>query len=398
MGSIKESQPKVLFYNHSGIMSGAEICLLHTMRHMVDIQKLLVAPDGELLERARRCGMRVRVAKSYRARMRSNPVMILRGVLGTWMASRELRRIVMQESPDILHANSVRAGLIALMALWRKKHPKLIWHVQDNVPTNLIGKMIRILASRRVDVSFVISNAIRDNFATFDCLRKTTIVVYNGIDPGSDIGANIRNDFGVPEHRFVIGVVGQIAPWKRQLDALYMFKNLVCEVPDCELWIVGEPRFRSENTDYDSQLRCEAQAMGIAHQVRFLGFRDDVMNVMESIDVLLVPSENEPFGRVIIEAMLSGKPVVGTNAGGIPEIVKDGETGYLVAVGDVKGITQAILRLFHDTGLRVRFGDRARMICKECFSIQAQVRAMRAVYTSLANTKSRSGHHAPVGS
>ena len=121
-------------------------------------------------------------------------------------------------------------------------------------------------------------------------------MVYNGVDVKQSPARSIRPELGVPPNRFVVGVVGHITPWKRQHDAIDAFAQVRKEHSDSELWIVGAAKFREENQRYEAQLRQQVESAGIRNNVRFLGFRDDVTNVMTSIDVLLVPSENEPFG------------------------------------------------------------------------------------------------------
>ena len=178
----------------------------------------------------------------------------------------------------------------------------------------------------------------------------------------------------------MVGVVGQITPWKRQHDAIDAFARFVKEHSDSELWIVGAAKFREENQRYEAQLRQQVESAGMRNKVRFLGFRDDVMNVMTSIDVLLVPSENEPFGRVVIEAMLAGKPVIGTNGGGIPEIVVDGETGYLVSIGDVQAMTERLFKLYTWPETRLALGSASQERVLQCFSASSSAKGLYELY------------------
>lgn len=375
----EEKRLKVLYYNHSAEVSGAEISLLLTISHMTGVDTRLVAPDGELLDRARGQHIEVIPVRSYRARMVKNPLVLLKGAFGTLRAGLELRRVVREESPDIVHANSIRAGLIAIIAVWNTS-TKLFWHVRDNLPHNVVGRLIRTAAAWQVDQIIAISNAIRANFATSPKLQGKTITVYNGIDVNQKPGKSIRQELGVQEDRFVVGVVGQIAPWKRQHDAITAFSYLVQNVPDSELWIVGEPKFRDENVAYEKDLHRQVEGLNLQDKARFLGFRKDVMDIMMAIDVLLVPSENEPFGRVVIEAMLAGKPVIGTNGGGIPEIVVHGETGYLADLGDASAMGGLLLDLRRNDDLRESTGFSGRERVLSNFSICATMENIRHFY------------------
>ena len=370
---------RVLYYNHSADVSGAEISLLLTVDHMSNVNAVLAAPEGELLARARERGMAVNPVKGYRARMSVNPLVVVRGLAGSLVAGLEFRRAWRTHRPHVVHANSIRSGIIASLGLVGCRVP-VVWHIRDDLPNNVVGRAIRRLALWQADRAVAISQAIAENFATGELLRRKTVVVHNGIDASDSEPVSLRGLLGVPGNRFVVGVVGQIARWKRQHDAIAAFSRLCGLHPDSELWLVGAPKFREDNFDYERELRAQADVLGVGHRIRFLGFRDDVDHVMHSLDVLLLPSDNEPFGRVIIEAMRAGRPVVATNAGGVPEIVVDGETGYLVPVGGVDAMVEALRRLAAQPRLREEMGERARLRVAEHFTIEATARGVRAVY------------------
>lgn len=381
------TNPNVLFYSHSGDVSGAEISLLLTLQGLQHVQALLVAPKGELLDRARMLGITSLGLKSHRARMSKNPLTLLMGLLGTLLAGLRLRKIVRRMQPEIVHANSIRAGLIASVATFGSSI-SLVWHVRDELPKNLVGRMIRLFAARSAEAVFVISDAIRDNFAPKGRLRARCHVVYNGIDPDSKGKvANLRNVIQVREDTFVIGVVGQITPWKRQKDAITAFARLVRQHVNCELWIVGSPKFRRENIEYEQSLHEYARQCQVDGRVRFWGFSEDVMSIMQSIDCLLVPSENEPFGRVLIEAMLAGKPVIGTRGGGIPEIIEDGRTGFLVEIGDTGSMSRLLDWLLRDEVLRSEMGRNGRERVAKTFSIAQTCHKMERTFWQLTRRK-----------
>lgn len=373
---------RVLFYNHTADVSGAEISLLLTASALrQNVQVMLAAPEGELLQRARKQGLDVRVVPGYQARMSRNPLVMIRGIIGTYTTGRAFRQVIQELNPDIVHVNSIRAGLIASVAM-KPGSPRRVWHVRDNLPDNLLGKVIRRVAAKRADRVIAISRAIASNFATTPRLRGKTNVVYDGVDVHQTAGSSIRSELDVSDQKFVLAVVGQITPWKRQHEAIAAFAQFAEQAPDSELWIVGAAKFREENEIYEKSLHQQVSVAGLQGRVRFLGFRSDVMNVMASIDVLVIPSENEPFGRVVIEAMLAGKPVIGTDGGGIPEIVVPGETGFLVPIGDVKGFCDKIRFFYEDESNRVTFGERGRARALKIFSLDHVSDEILDIYTS----------------
>lgn len=380
---------RVLFYSHSGDVSGAEISLLLTIQHLKMTHTTLAAPEGDLLNRAQTEGIETVTVRSHRARMSNNPVHTLRGVVGTLIAGFQLRRVVRQNRPDIVHANSIRAGLIALVGTFGTKVP-LAWHVRDHLPHNVIGRSIRWLAERYIAAVFVISDAIAQNFSSTPSLRDKTKVIYNGIPLGMPApGGRLRDELKTNSDCFVVGVVGQITPWKRQADALSAFTRFCQRMPHSELWIVGSPKFRRENETYFESLKRTAKKSGMEEHIRFLGHRDDIPEVMQAIDVLLVPSENEPFGRVVIEAMLAGKPVIGTRGGGIPEIIRDGETGFLVDIGDTRTMDQLLQWISCSDNLRRRLGESGRLRCLDQFSIETTCAQIEDAYAMITGSPTR---------
>lgn len=389
---VSDRRLRVLYYSHSADVSGAEISLLLTVSHMQDeaVDTLLVAPPGEVIDRAREHGICAVPVRGYRARMSLHPWSLAKGMFGTVRAGFELRRVIRQAQPDIVHANSIRAGLIAVVGVMGRRI-QLIWHVRDNLSKNAVGRGIRTVASWRANKVFAISKAIAADFATGQRLQRKTAIVHNGIDVCQPAGQSVRLHTGSAAGRFVVAVVGQIAPWKRQHDAIQAFASFCQSVPNSELWIVGEPKFRDENLQYAKTLETMVHRLDIADRVRFLGFRTDVANVMASVDVLLVPSENEPFGRVVIEGMLAGKPVIGTRGGGIPEIVIDGQTGYLVETGDTSAMVKRLRLLHADSLLAQQMGKRGRVRIGESFSIQSKVEQIHAEYRSLISSRSARG-------
>lgn len=329
---------KILFYNHTSEVSGAEFSMLLLMLGFKNYEIALIAPEGELLQRARAKGIRVIPIRANSTKMTRNLFGLLRGLFKMWLVSRDLKKIISIEQPNILHANSIRAGIIASFTR-RPKQTKLIWHIHDNLSMDMVGRGIRFLAQSSVNKIVGVSKANANNFAISSALKAMTTFIYNAVETTSTSTKSIRPELGVNSTSFVVGVVGQITPWKRQEDAIDAFQVFVREHPNSELWIVGAPKFNAENLSYEEKLKNQVKKYDLTDKVRFLGFREDIANVMFSIDVLVLPSENEPFGRVIIEAMLAGKPVIATNGGGVPEIIEHGKTGFIVPNGDINKIT-----------------------------------------------------------
>ena len=164
---------------------------------------------------------------------------------------------------------------------------------------------------------------------------------------------------------------------KRVRDVVRTFARLSREVP-ARLVMVGDGPDRPEAAD-------EARQQGITERVVFLGKQDSVAEIMACADLLLLPSANESFGLVALEAMASGVPVIASRAGGLPEVVDDGETGYLAPVGDVEAMADGAARILRDTGTWRRFSTAARQSAVERYGQHIIIPQYERYYERIVN-------------
>jgi glycosyltransferase involved in cell wall biosynthesis len=135
-----------------------------------------------------------------------------------------------------------------------------------------------------------------------------------------------------------------------------------------------------EDIGWLDRMKHLANELGVDRLVCFPGSRDDIQDIMHSIDVLVVPSLDEGFGRVIVEAAAAGVPAVGANAAGIPEVVRDGQTGLLVPPRDGAAIATAVLRMLDDEGWRRQLGESARSNARERFAPARQIAELQSAW------------------
>jgi glycosyltransferase involved in cell wall biosynthesis len=145
--------------------------------------------------------------------------------------------------------------------------------------------------------------------------------------------------------------------------------------PDTTLVMVGKG-------DLDVDLRAEALRKNVNGNVKFLGWRQDIHELMPVFDIFVLPSLNEGMGRVLVEAMAAGKPVVASRVGGIPDLVHDGETGYLVPPADAKALSDAILKLLKNPDQAKLMGQRGKECCRQ-FSLEAMIAKLDNLYSDL---------------
>jgi glycosyltransferase involved in cell wall biosynthesis len=177
-----------------------------------------------------------------------------------------------------------------------------------------------------------------------------------------------------------IGIIANFAPFKRHEDFLRMAAEMLKTRQDLEFWIVGDDTEGSGRRILLEQLAGE---LGITSYTRFLGHRSDIPNIIRQLHLLAVPSQFEPFGRVVIEAMACGRPVVASRDGGIPEIIDDGETGHLIEVGDCVGFARAALDLLAQRERWEAMSRRAVEVVQSRFSIPAHVACITEIYREL---------------
>ncbi len=185
--------------------------------------------------------------------------------------------------------------------------------------------------------------------------------------------ASFRREFGLDHDAIVIGVVAQLIRRKGHRHLFDALKTLVAERPRLRVLLFGQGPLRAE-------LEARVAREGLASIVRFVGFRDDLPRWMGGLDVLAHPADREGLGIALLQAQAAGVPVVASRAGGMPEAVDDGATGFLVAPGDVRALADALCRLVDDPALRERMGAAARARVLERFSLDAMVDANLAVY------------------
>ncbi len=298
----------------------------------------------------------------------------VRPVIGLWQRFRRLK-------PAIVHTNTLKTHLLAGAAAHLARRP-LVWHLRDILAEGeALGWLLRAARAFRPTI-IAISEAVKESLrGAYEDVR----VIYNGTDLSSFRPAGnreaLRQSLGLGSEDIAICIVGRLTPWKGHRELLRAFSRVAGKRPAAKLLVVGEVAFWEDT--YEAELKELAGTLGIAPRVAWLGFRKDVPDILAAADVFALPSHDEPFGRVIVEAMACEKPVVATRSGGAPEIVVDGETGILVSVGNEDELAAALLRLAEDGGLRRQMGRAARTRATCLFDVAQTVSRVQALYDEM---------------
>ncbi len=352
---------RVLFLDHVGVLGGAELAIVDVARAYRDTSTVVLFADGPFRDRLMDEGIKVEIVQGSRDlhAMRRETRWPSMGAMGGLLSL--VRRLVpIARGYDCLHANSQKAFVTACFAGMLAQRP-VIWDLNDLLTTDHFSKMnIRLdvaLANRFAVRVIANSQASADAFMAQGGRADTLRVVYNGISSApfdaiteAQIAAT-RRDIGLGDVP-VVGIFSRLGEWKGQHIAL----EALVHVPDVHLLLVGDALFGEEA--YARSLRNQAARLGLEGRVHFLGFRTDIPLLMRLVDVVAhTSSAPEPFGRVVVEGMLARRPVIATEAGGVPEIVVDGRTGVLVPPGDAGAFAAALRALLSD---RQRADDIAR--------------------------------------
>jgi glycosyltransferase involved in cell wall biosynthesis len=361
---------KILLVNHTARVSGAEHALLDLLAAFTDeVDARLLCPEGDLARRARATGVCVDTFMGTEAGLRLHPwhtgvalIRALGSVLGILRSSRA-------HGAQLVHANSLRAALLAVVAR-TLGGPPVLAHVHDRLPPSRLNRFITRTLQRHCAALVAISRYTSEPFEA-PPPAAPVYVAYNPLDlerfdPTRLSRDDARRALGLTS-RPVLGLVAQITPWKGQDHAVRLLGELRKKHPAIRLLLVGEPKFTAATTRFDNpaylrELHDLVRALGLGEAVTFLGERGDVPRIMRALDVLLVPSWEEPFGRAMIEAMAMETPVVATARGGPSEVIADGVTGRLVPPRELDQWVRAVDDLLVDEAARQLMGSRTRRV------------------------------------
>lgn len=304
----------------------------------------------------------------------------LRGDLDLGFVAR-LRARIRSEGPDLVHLHSRRGvdvwgGLAARLA----GVPGVLSRRVDNRERPWAAA----LKYRLFDRVIAISDGIRDVLLDEGVPPQRVRCVRSALDARPWLQpvdrTAFRREFALDDDAIVVGVVAQMIRRKGHRHLFDALKLLHPQRPRLRVLLFGQGPLRAE-------LQARAARDGLASIVRFVGFRDDLPRWMGGLDVLAHPADREGLGIALLQAQAAGVPVVASRAGGMPEAVHDGVTGFLVAPGDVSALADALRRLVDDAVLRERMGAAARARVLECFSVDAMVDGNLAVYREVLQAR-----------
>lgn len=273
---------------------------------------------------------------------------------------------------DLIYANTQKALVVGAIASQLSRRP-LVYHLHDILSTDHFSpinlKVAVNLANRFASAVIANSHATQAAFIAAGGRKNLTHVVYNGFAPDryqtqSFSKSTLRQELDL-EEKFIIGHFSRLAPWKGQHILLAALAQ--CS-KDVVVVFVGDALFGEQ--EYVAQLHQQVEALQLRDRVRFLGFRSDVPKLMCQCNLIAHTSTSpEPFGRVIVEAMLCGTPIVAAAAGGVMELIDSGKTGWLVEPGNVLQLAEIIQQCQGQPDLTSAIADQAQQVASKRFHL-----------------------------
>lgn len=294
-------------------------------------------------------------------------------------AALALAAVLRRERPDVVHlGNGLRANFDGLLACLVARVP-VVCHVKGFEKYRGRERW----GSRRLDMMVCMTESVLRHCTEAGLSPRAARVVYDALDeqwfqPQKPAPA-LRAELGLPIDALVVGIIGNIQPWKGQDILVEAVARLAPAFPRLHGVVVGGTHRAGQQ--YESELRDRVGQLGLAGRVHFTGFRHDIPDVLQALDVVVHASVRpEPFGRVILEGMALGKPVIAANAGGVPEIIEHGRTGWLVPPGDADALATCLQSVLSEPGRASGVAKNGAQSVRRRFSLEQHVREMSEIY------------------
>jgi glycosyltransferase involved in cell wall biosynthesis len=281
-------------------------------------------------------------------------------------------KLTRQWNASIVHAHLPSMGAVARVT---QRVP--VVYTEHNLASSYRRpvRMINRATYSRNAAAIAVSDAVAESITDYPSPSKR--VIPNGVDVRGDIDTSrVREELGLDDSQHLAVHVGNIRPLKGHATLVSAASSLAGIRTDVQIVSIG-----GEKTTGDlDAIRAMAEDLGVSDRIRFLGRREDALTFIAACDVYVNPADVEGLPVTILEALALGRPVVATSVGGVPSIVRDGETGLLVPPGDPDAIAQAIAWMVDNPQTASAYGSSGRALIEEHHGIEHMVRQTEAVY------------------
>ena len=378
----------ILYVSDSPTVSGAEVVLLGEIDHFRSRGDRCFAyvPSGNarLLADLERRNASCLATDSYSRILLEttlNPRSLAHFARAFWRVGREIGRVLREDRIDLVHSISYPASLYAAAPARRARVPH-VWHEHNIKRIHRANRHLDRLASMSCRWVVGPSQAVTRNLAAAGIPETKLRTVYNGIDLArfcldDAAAATVRRELGVQPAESAVGLFGQMLPHKGHRTLIQAAPRILRDCPTTRFFFVGA----LENPPYQEQLRHELRQSGLESRFVFTGWRSDVQNVIQAMDVVVVATTTaEPAALALMETMAMARPIVASRTGGTAEIVGDGVTGLLFEAGNGEDLARQVIRVLTEPTLAGELGRAGRARVEEAFALDRHLREMEGLY------------------
>jgi len=308
-------------------------------------------------------------------------------------ATKNLVTILNDHNIDLVHTNNSICATGALAAKFTKLPH--IWHIRESFGAQrqfrpILGDGLTYWLMKKLSNVIICNSKYTSEPFNEHHIKNT--VIQNGLDidaysTADHKGKALRIELGVPENEIIIGMVGNLTTELKGHNVFLDVASALITRHDDIRFIVFGGSSNLDQTEYTRKLAKRSDELGIGDQLIWADYHCDSGAIMNSLDILIHPALTEGSGRVIMEAMVAGKPVVGMRSGGVQELILDGQTGYLVHPDNVQSMAEKVEMLVNDAELRTKIGNNAREYARNHFSDKASMNAIIEIYQKMVSAR-----------
>ena len=380
---------KILFLSHSSDIGGAEYCLFDLLQGLDQkkYEAIVALPgDGLLKGKLESLGCRtILLDLPFWIAWRRSASHIKRLLQSLPWGVAQCRQIIQKEGISLVYTNTISCPHGAIAA--KREHKPHIWHIHEvlrghkhfkpYLPDFLMALLVSLFSDRIIVPSETGKEGIK-----VKCQDGKIRVINNGVDlkkfNDMDSSQGIRKELGIGQDVKVVGMIGSVVEMKGYLEFVEAAKRVSKEMENV-IFIAAGREFGLDG----QKIRNRAKVSGISDKMRFIGFREDIADILHSVDLVVSASWIECFPKILCEAMAAGKAVVATRCGGPEEIVVDGVTGLLVPIKSPYNLAEAILKILRSEQVRKRMGEAGRARAEELLDVRGYVSKIEKVIEEL---------------
>ncbi len=374
---------KILHIHVLPVISGSGINTFLTMNGLKNKyeMEMACAPGKDLNDMVIENGMRVHEIKNFVSEAKP-----LKDIHALW----QLYKLLKTEKYDLVHTHNSKGGFLGRLAAKLAGVPHVIhtvhgfaFHNNETFIRRTLFYFLEKMVHNWCDAYICISKPLVDLWIKHKLAPKEKITkIYSGIEisefASKDKREKIRNELGIKDNEIAIGQVSKLWEGKGHIDIINAVPMIIKKHTNCKFFFIGDGPIRKK-------LELEIKKRNLEHKIFITGHRNDIPQITSALDIAVLASYYEGMGRVILEAMATGLPVVATSVGGIVDLIDNAQTGILVKPHSPKQLAQAIIKLIKDSNLRTKMGQAGVKKIDKHFSSQTMIKEIDKLYMNILN-------------